>query len=86
MPERDDAVRRFRVLRGPFQDFTAEQIGFETDDGTVLVSVNVFGRETPVEMLLDDLGDEGGDSAGVREPRNRPPNSGVLSAAREPDL
>jgi hypothetical protein len=86
VPEPDDARRRSRVLRGPFEDFTAEQIGFENDDGTVLVLVNVLGRESPVEILRDDLGDEGSESAGVGEPRNRLPSSGALSAAAEPEL
>jgi hypothetical protein len=47
MSERDDAWRRFRVLRGPFQEFTGELVGFGPDDETVVVLLNVFGRRTP---------------------------------------
>jgi transcription antitermination factor NusG len=53
--ERGDGWRRFRVLRGPFQGFTGELVGFGYDDSTVIVLLNVFGRETRVEMPREDL-------------------------------
>jgi hypothetical protein len=86
MAQGDNVGRRFRVLEGPFQDFTGELIESDEDDGTVVVLVDVFGRQTPIRLPRQDLGDEGGDSSGDREPRDRPPSSGEMAAAVEPDL
>jgi transcriptional antiterminator NusG len=39
-----------RVREGPFADFTGEVIEINEDQSKVKVSVNIFGRETPVEL------------------------------------
>ena len=54
MSERGDAWRRFRVLRGRFQGCTGELVGFGYDDSTVIVLLNVCGREMRIEMPRED--------------------------------
>jgi transcriptional antiterminator NusG len=39
-----------RVREGPFADFTGEVIEINEDQSKVKVLVNIFGRETPVEL------------------------------------
>jgi transcriptional antiterminator NusG len=39
-----------RVREGPFADFQGEVIEINEDQSKVKVSVNIFGRETPVEL------------------------------------
>ena len=74
----------FRVLRGPFQDFSGQLV--ETfDDGSVLLLIDAFGRDTPVRIPRSDLGDGGGEAAGIREPRKPSPSSGEVSATYDDD-
>jgi transcriptional antiterminator NusG len=62
-PEGDEAATRkvkprleyevgesVRVREGPFADFQGEVIEINEDQSKVKVSVNIFGRETPVEL------------------------------------
>jgi hypothetical protein len=74
----------FRVLRGPFADFSGQLVE-SSDDGSVLLLINAFGRETPVRVPREDLGDGGGDAARVREPRKPAPSSDEMAAAPEDD-
>ena len=46
---------RVRLSSGPFQDFIAEVENINLDKGKVRVLVTMFGRETPVELDLDQV-------------------------------
>ena len=71
------------VQRGPFVGFRG-QVVLVSDDGTALVSVDLFGRPTPTEMDVGLLGSSPPDPglSGVREPRRplSPPGSGGIAA------
>ncbi|MBF0707174.1 MULTISPECIES: transcription termination/antitermination protein NusG [Bacillaceae] len=41
---------KVKVKEGPFADFVGSVEGIDTDKGKVKVHVNMFGRETPVEL------------------------------------
>jgi transcriptional antiterminator NusG len=39
-----------RIITGPFEDFVGTVDDINTEKGQVKVLVNMFGRETPVEV------------------------------------
>ena len=43
-------ARRVRVKEGPFADFSGEIVEINDDQLKLKVLVNIFGRETPVEL------------------------------------
>ena len=45
-----------RVKEGPFADFSGEIIEINEDQLKVKVLVNIFGRETPVELEFAQVG------------------------------
>jgi transcriptional antiterminator NusG len=45
-----DLGETVRVKEGPFADFSGEIIEINEDQLKVKVLVNIFGRETPVEL------------------------------------
>jgi len=45
-----DVGESVRVKEGPFADFSGEVIEINEDQLKVKVLVNIFGRETPVEL------------------------------------
>ena len=44
-----------RVREGPFADFSGEIIEINEDHLTLKVLVNIFGRETPVELQFSQV-------------------------------
>jgi transcriptional antiterminator NusG len=44
-----------RVKQGPFKDFTGEIVEINADQLKVKVLVNIFGRETPVELEFSQI-------------------------------
>jgi transcriptional antiterminator NusG len=44
-----------RVKEGPFADFSGEIIEINEDQMKVKVLVNIFGRETPVELEFSQV-------------------------------
>jgi transcriptional antiterminator NusG len=44
-----------RVVTGPFADFNGVIEGMNVDQQKVTVLVNIFGRDTPVELGFDDI-------------------------------
>ena len=44
-----------RVKEGPFADFSGEIIDINEDHLKVKVLVNIFGRETPVELEFSQV-------------------------------
>lgn len=45
-----------RVKEGPFADFSGEVVEINEDQAKVKVLVNIFGRETPVELAFNEIG------------------------------
>jgi transcriptional antiterminator NusG len=44
-----------RVVTGPFADFSGRIEGIDLDQSKVTVLVNIFGRDTPVELGFEDI-------------------------------
>ena len=44
-----------RVKEGPFADFSGEIVDINEDQLKVKVLVNIFGRETPVELEFSQI-------------------------------
>jgi transcriptional antiterminator NusG len=44
-----------RVVTGPFADFNGRIEGIDLDQSKVTVLVNIFGRDTPVELGFEDI-------------------------------
>jgi len=44
-----------RVISGPFADFNGKIEGIDLDQSKVTVLVNIFGRDTPVELGFEDI-------------------------------
>lgn len=44
-----------RVVTGPFADFNGKIEGIDLDQSKVTVLVNIFGRDTPVELGFEDI-------------------------------
>jgi transcriptional antiterminator NusG len=44
-----------RVVAGPFADFNGVIEAINLDQSKVVVLVNIFGRDTPVELGFDDI-------------------------------
>jgi len=44
-----------RVVSGPFADFNGVIEAINLDQSKVTVLVNIFGRDTPVELGFDDI-------------------------------
>jgi transcription termination/antitermination protein NusG len=44
-----------RVITGPFADFNGKIEGIDLDQSKVTVLVNIFGRDTPVELGFEDI-------------------------------
>lgn len=44
-----------RVVRGPLEKFEGKITEVMTDAGKVKVSLTIFGRETPVELTMDQI-------------------------------
>ncbi len=44
-----------RVVTGPFADFNGVIEGINLDQSKVVVLVNIFGRDTPVELGFEDI-------------------------------
>ena len=50
-----DLKETVRVMEGPFADFTGTIEHIDLDKATVKVHVNMFGRETPVELEFTQI-------------------------------
>ena len=50
-----DLGETVRVKEGPFADFSGEIIEINEDHLTLKVLVNIFGRETPVELQFSQV-------------------------------
>ena len=50
-----EAGQAVRVLSGPLQDFDGTVSEVNADAGKVKVMLTIFGRETPVELTLDQI-------------------------------
>lgn len=46
---------KVRIKRGPFQDFTARIVAINAQKRILKVTVDIFGREEPVEVTLLDV-------------------------------
>ena len=46
---------RVNIIDGPLVGLTATVTNVDTATGSVSVSISMFGRETPVELLLDQI-------------------------------
>jgi transcriptional antiterminator NusG len=44
-----------RVNEGPFADFTGKVESIDAERSKVKVLINIFGRETPVELEVDQV-------------------------------
>jgi len=44
-----------RVITGPFADFNGKIEGIDLDQSKITVLVNIFGRDTPVELGFEDI-------------------------------
>lgn len=44
-----------RVIKGPFVDFSGSINEIDVDKGRLKVLISIFGRETPVELTLDQV-------------------------------
>ena len=44
-----------RIIDGPLEDFIGVVEGIDTEKNYVKVNVSMFGRETPVELELDQV-------------------------------
>nr|NIR36080.1 transcription termination/antitermination protein NusG [Actinomycetota bacterium]NIY08242.1 transcription termination/antitermination protein NusG [Gemmatimonadota bacterium]NIS30348.1 transcription termination/antitermination protein NusG [Actinomycetota bacterium]NIT94998.1 transcription termination/antitermination protein NusG [Actinomycetota bacterium]NIU18680.1 transcription termination/antitermination protein NusG [Actinomycetota bacterium] len=44
-----------RVVTGPFADFNGRIEDIDLDQSKVTVLVNIFGRDTPVELGFEDI-------------------------------
>ena len=44
-----------RVMSGPLSDFNGEIAEISEDQSKLKVLVNIFGRETPVELSFDQV-------------------------------
>lgn len=44
-----------RVVSGPFAEFGGKIEGMDIDHSKVTVLVNIFGRDTPVELGFGDI-------------------------------
>ena len=43
------------IIDGPLSGYSATVTAVDTDAGSVNVNISMFGRETPVELLLDQI-------------------------------
>jgi transcription termination/antitermination protein NusG len=50
-----DVGESVRVKEGPFADFTGQIIEINEDQLKLKVAVNIFGRETPVELEFSQV-------------------------------
>jgi transcriptional antiterminator NusG len=50
--ERGDVVR---IVAGPFRDFNGTITDINVEEGKLKVVVNIFDRETPVELGFDQV-------------------------------
>jgi transcription antitermination factor NusG len=49
------AGERVRITDGTFEAYEAEFVGINPTTGGAMLSINIFGRETPVELPLSLL-------------------------------
>jgi transcriptional antiterminator NusG len=47
--------QKVRILGGPFNDFIGAVAAIDTDKSKVRVMVDIFGRETPVELDFTEV-------------------------------
>ena len=43
------------IVDGPFTGFVGPCLRSDTETGTIVVAVNVFGRETPTELRVEQV-------------------------------
>jgi transcriptional antiterminator NusG len=43
------------VIEGAFESFEGTVVAIHDDDGKLIVMINVFGRETPVELPIEQV-------------------------------
>lgn len=44
-----------KVISGPFESFEGEVLDIDYEEQTLIVKVNMFGRETPVELAFNQV-------------------------------